>query len=266
MRAGVPWIDGGIDGLEGTARIFAPGQNCYACNLGPEALKELSLKMSCASVIRRNEKAERVATTPIVASIIGAVEVQEALKWLHREELENGVFTSLCGKMFYYEGAHFSSRLVHFRGYDEGCPEHECWEPVIESPLTTANTIEEALETLRRLTKSEQVEIHLCNHCFVDYVVTRTDDRKVKVMRPSYAVADYLECAPTWSGIPTSAFYQHEYTKIGTDFPYPELTLEQIGIPHEDVLYVQTDHGIFYIGMRRDTDNSEKQMENGTGL
>ena len=266
MRAGVPWIDGGIDGLEGTARIFAPGQNCYACNLGPEALKELSLKMSCASVIRRNEKAERVATTPIVASIIGAVEVQEALKWLHREELENGVFTSLCGKMFYYEGAHFSSRLVHFRGYDEGCPEHECWEPVIESPLTTANTIEEALETLRRLTKSEQVEIHLCNHCFVDYVVTRTDDRKVKVMRPSYAVADYLECVPTWSGIPTSAFYQHEYTKIGTDFPYPELTLEQIGIPHEDVLYVQTDHGIFYIGMRRDTDNSEKQMENGTGL
>lgn len=150
--------------------------------------------------------------------------------------------------------------------YDEGCPEHECWEPVIESPLTTANTIEEALETLRRLTKSEQVEIHLCNHCFVDYVVTRTDDRKVKVMRPSYAVADYLECAPTWSGIPTSAFYQHEYTKIGTDFPYPELTLEQIGIPHEDVLYVQTDQGIFYIGMRRDTDNSEKQMENGTGL
>lgn len=109
--------------------------------------------MSCASVIRRNEKAERVATTPIVASIIGAVEVQEALKWLHREELENGVFTSLCGKMFYYEGAHFSSRLVHFRGYDEGCPEHECWEPVIESPLTTANTIEEALRHWRRLTK-----------------------------------------------------------------------------------------------------------------
>lgn len=26
MRAGVPWIDGGIDGLEGTARIFAPGK------------------------------------------------------------------------------------------------------------------------------------------------------------------------------------------------------------------------------------------------
>lgn len=28
----------------------------------------------------------------------------------------------------------------------------------------------------------------------------------------------------------------------------------------------RSDQGIFYIGMRRDTDNSEKQMENGTGL
>ena len=95
----------------------------------------------------------------------------------------------------------------------------------------------------------------MCNHCFVEYVLRIKKELIVKVMRPSYAVADYLECAPTWSGIPTSAFYQHEYTKIGTDFPYQELTLEQIGIPHEDVLYVQTDHGIFYIGMRSDTDN-----------
>ena len=27
MRAGVPWVDGGIDGLEGTARVFMPGKN-----------------------------------------------------------------------------------------------------------------------------------------------------------------------------------------------------------------------------------------------
>ena len=36
MRAGVPWVDGGISQLEGTVRVFAPGENCYACSLGPE--------------------------------------------------------------------------------------------------------------------------------------------------------------------------------------------------------------------------------------
>ena len=28
MRADVPWVDGGIDALEGTARVVAPGKNC----------------------------------------------------------------------------------------------------------------------------------------------------------------------------------------------------------------------------------------------
>ena len=90
MRAGVPWVDGGIDGLEGTARVFIPGKNCYACNLGPEALKELSYRLSCSSVIRRNEAAGRVPTTPVIASIIGAVEAQEAVKLLHPAELADG--------------------------------------------------------------------------------------------------------------------------------------------------------------------------------
>jgi adenylyltransferase/sulfurtransferase len=30
MRAGVPWVDGGIEGLQGVAKVFIPGQNCYA--------------------------------------------------------------------------------------------------------------------------------------------------------------------------------------------------------------------------------------------
>ena len=88
MRAGRPWVDGGIDGLEGTARVFRPGENCYACNLGPEGLSQLARRMSCAGIIRRNEEAGRAATTPIVASVIGAVEVQEALKLIHQEQLE----------------------------------------------------------------------------------------------------------------------------------------------------------------------------------
>ena len=109
MRAGVPWVDGGIDGLEGTARVFMPGKNCYACNLGPEALKDLSYRISCSTAIRRNEQAGRVPTTPVIASIIGAVEAQEAVKLLHSEELARGELTSLCGKMFYYEGQHLAA-------------------------------------------------------------------------------------------------------------------------------------------------------------
>ena len=45
MRAGIPWVDGGIDTLEGTARVFKPGENCYACSLGPEGLRDMARRM-----------------------------------------------------------------------------------------------------------------------------------------------------------------------------------------------------------------------------
>ena len=34
MRAGVPWVDGGIDGLEGTARVFMPGKKLLCLQFG----------------------------------------------------------------------------------------------------------------------------------------------------------------------------------------------------------------------------------------
>ena len=151
MRAGVPWVDGGIEGLDGVAKVFIPGQNCYACNLGPEALKELSRKMSCASAIQRNEKAERVATTPIVASIIGAVQVQEAMKLIHKEELNSGKLTSLCGKMFYYEGQHLTSRVLNFQGYDEDCPVHEYWDSILQSNISVEDNVQEVFLQLTEL-------------------------------------------------------------------------------------------------------------------
>jgi len=136
MRAGKPWVDGGIDGLEGTARVFRPGDNCYACNLGPEGLRDLRTRMSCAGVIRRAIAAGKAPTTSIIASVIGAVQVQEALKLIHEEEVKTGRLTTLCGKMFYYEGEHMTTRVADFKAYDDDCAEHDIWEPVMPSTLT----------------------------------------------------------------------------------------------------------------------------------
>ena len=48
MRCGISWVDGAIDMLEGTVRVFEPGRNCYACNLGPKGLGDLARRMPCA--------------------------------------------------------------------------------------------------------------------------------------------------------------------------------------------------------------------------
>lgn len=247
MRAGKPWVDGGIDGLEGTARVFKPGENCYACNLGPEGLRDLKARMSCAGVIRRAMAAGKAPTTSIIASVIGAVQVQEALKLIHDEEIKAGSLTTLCGKMFYYEGEHMTTRVAEFKAYDDDCAEHDVWEPVSPSTLTTQSTVEEMLAWVATATGTQQVAVSTGNDPFVDYICLRQDDTKVEVMKPARAVASFVERHELLSGIPFSSMYQHEYTTIDAHFPYPELTLQELGIPAGDVLHVLTaDKEYFY--------------------
>lgn len=245
MRAGIPWVDGGIDGLEGTARVFAPGQNCYACNLGSEGLREMHRRLSCANIISRNEAAGRVPTTPIVASVIGAVQAQEAMKLIHsgkwkeenRQSGEKDEMTSLCGKMFYYEGQHLSTRIVDFKAWDDDCPVHEQWTPVTESELTNQYSVRDALKTLSEMLNARQVRIHLTADCFVDKLVSREDDHSIEIMYPKHLVR----------GERLEDYYVNEYYELDDTFPYPHLTLSRVGIPPQDVLLVHTENGEHYI-------------------
>ena len=246
MRAGIPWVDGAIEELEGTARVFVPGQNCYACNLGPEGLKDLARRMSCSGIIRRHEEVGSVPTTSIMASIIGAVQVQEALKLVDKKTFGNE-WTSLCGKMFYYEGQHLTTKLLDFQAYDDDCAVHDRWTPVRQSELTADTTVADALMMICRLLVVQQVLICLENDCFVDYVEERKTDRRTMVMCPSRAVESFVEKDEMLKGIPNSGLYQHEFREIGNQFPYQELTLAQLGIPTNDVLHVIADDKDYYV-------------------
>ena len=242
MRAGVPWVDGGIEGLDGTARVFVPGRNCYACNLGTEGLRELAQRKSCAGIVRLNERAGRAATTPVIASIIGAVQVQEALKLIHKEELENGHLTSLCGRVFHYEGEHITTRTAIFEAYDDNCPEHERWEPIRQSAVSCQQSVGEALDTIGKELATDNVAILLRNDCFVDYVEYGLSGERRRVMCPGHMVAEKL-------GVTDEAekIYQHQYSSIDKNFPYTDLTLRQLGIPDNDVLQVRTSSGDVFL-------------------
>ncbi|MBR0264809.1 MAG: ThiF family adenylyltransferase [Prevotella sp.] len=249
MRAGIPWVDGGIEELEGTARVFVPGKNCYACNLGPEGLKDLARRMPCSGIIRRQEQAGHAPTTSIVASVIGAVEAQEALKLVHREALERGELTSLCGKMFYYDGQHLTTKVIDFQAYDDDCAMHDRWMPIQSSELSDGQTVAEALSAVKRKFDARQATVCLENDCFVDYVVERSNDRKTQVMCPGRAVELFVERDKALRGIPLSGMYQHEYREIDESFPYQTCTLSQLGVPAHDVLHVMADGQDYYLEM-----------------
>ncbi len=86
-----PWVDGAIQELLGLMRVFVPGQGaCYECTLTEQAIRELSLRYSCPLLARQNVLLGKVPTTPTIASIIGGMQSQEALKLIHGMPVEAG--------------------------------------------------------------------------------------------------------------------------------------------------------------------------------
>lgn len=232
LRAGKTWIDGGIIELEGTARVFKPHHNCYACSLGPIGMEELQRRMPCSGIIRRKEQAGHAPTTPIVASIIGAVQAQEAVKVIA------GMPTS--ERMLYYEGEHLTARTIDHRAWDDDCPLHETWEPVERRQgLSLETTVGEL--TQRGFTL-------LLNDPFVDHIVERETDRRTDVMCAAHLVEDFMESHPTLRYKLPGAFYQNEYTIIDSDFPHKHLTLRDLGIPPHDIIRIKEENNrIIYV-------------------
>lgn len=168
--------------------------------------------------------------------------------------------TSLCGKMLYYDGEHTTVRIADYQAYDDECPEHELWTPVRQTAVSDATPVGEALQCWTRELKrmgflrSGQLGITLCltNDCFVDYVSRRDNDERVTMMVPGRSVADKVAGEKSLDGQPLSALYQHEYRHIDTGFPYPSLTLAQLGIPQHDIVQVTADDESFYFEIRRE--------------
>lgn len=239
LRAGKSWVDGGILDLEGTMRVFRPGENCYACSLGERGLEELRRRMPCSGVIRRQEEAHHAPTTPLVASVIGAVQAQEAIKVI--------VGDAPSRRMFYYEGEHLTARTMEFQAWDDDCPLHEAWEPL--EPLRDAEG--HALVVSPKIAVGSLIAYGalLLNDPFVDYVIHKERGDRTYLMLPAHRVAAEMERHPALRFELLSQFDQHAYRVIDGDFPYPELTLGELGIPTEDVLRMKTKCGTQYIAM-----------------
>jgi adenylyltransferase/sulfurtransferase len=93
-----PWVDGAIQELLGLMRVFVPGEGaCFECTLTEQALRDLSLRYSCQLLARQNVLLGKVPTTPTIASIIGGMQSQEALKLIHGMPVEPGIVVHFNG-------------------------------------------------------------------------------------------------------------------------------------------------------------------------
>jgi molybdopterin/thiamine biosynthesis adenylyltransferase len=122
-RVGRPWIDGGIEVLQGVVRGFAPPVTaCYECTMSQVDWDLLNKRRSCSLLARRAISQQGTPTTPTTASIIAALQVQELIKVLHGME-------AMLGRGFVFDGAGHSSYNVTYP-ISPDCPWHEPATPI----------------------------------------------------------------------------------------------------------------------------------------
>ena len=254
IRAGKTWIDGAIGDLEGQVSVYQPEASCYECNLTDDEKSDFDKRVSCAGVVTINENAGRIATTPVSASIIAAVQVQEAMKIIHKEDNDSGVFSTLTGKLFVYEGMHPSFDIYDFSGHRPECNAHENWFPIIEIPELSAETkFHQALQIIKNRLGANSVEINLRNNKFVDKIVSRISNSCFSPMLPESRIVKYIQTSKELCDIQiVEGFYQNTFENVDDTFPYLFFTLKQAGIPYYDVIQVSTEEGTFYVELTKD--------------
>ena len=123
-----PWIDGAIENLAGTMTVNQLNKNCYECNLSETEWKNIRFRLGCPDVASRNIKFGKIPTTPISSSIIGAMQVQEAIKIIHGNTKQIEYHSK-----FYYEGMNNIAMWVAGGERNEECESHVLLDPIIEN-------------------------------------------------------------------------------------------------------------------------------------
>ncbi len=254
MRAGKTWIDGSIENLTGAVKVYTPGVNCYECGLSREAFNNIMLRTGCADVVRTQNKAGRVATTPISASIIGAMQVQEAMKIIHASDEEPVPFKTLEGKMLRYEGMTNSVNIYRYASWKKSCPAHERWDDVIcAEDLSAEDAVGVILSKLKTLLSAEAVEINMRNNKFVDKIISDKPEKEFDVRLPESQLDEYIRKDKELRLLSyKTLFHKVFFENIDDTFPYQDMKLKEIGIPLYDVIQVSSDKGEFFVRLSKD--------------
>ena len=222
-----PWVDGAIQELLGLMRVFKPGEGaCYECTLTEQALRDLSLRYSCQLLARQNVLLGKVPTTPTIASIIGAMQSQEALKLIHDMPVEPG-------KVVHFNGL---TNVMHTTAYvpREECESHWAYGEINELPARAERTTLQDLLRIARSDLGEQAIIELDQE-LVTSLECQSCHSLEQVLRPMSEITFEAGHCPT-CGILRDAQFTHVITG---DENFLHRTLSSVGVPPLHILRAQ---------------------------
>lgn len=241
-KVGRSWIDAGIGQLNGQVRVFMPGQGaCYECSLSEAQYEEM--RIPCNLLASKYENEGKIPTTPTIASIMGAVQVQEALKLLNASHWEG---RTLSGREFLFNGTVGEASVVSLP-VKENCFAHSTMDlsklVELEQASAETTTVAQLLSMARQHLNDEAVIVlnfELCveMRCPNCRNSTRMLRPERKIYREELACAEcgrdrYLVTTHTLGGSPTD--YQEDF--LGA-------TLADLGVPALEIMEARGQNGV----------------------
>lgn len=221
-----PWVDGGIQEINGVCKVFVPPNGaCYECAMTDADYRLIQLRYSCPLLRREDMLEGKVPTAPTIASIIGGLQVQEVLKLLHGRAVDEGaalVFNGVANQFY-------KTRFQH----KEDCLSHETWEPVIATSLSNQCRLSELNSWLAEYHDMSFEQLMLdrdlvtelrCGNCQMS--------REVMQARPRVAAGDGI-CEKCQQ--PMVAEMDHQITADGV---FANRRLEELGVPDREILHL----------------------------
>lgn len=245
-KIGATWVDGGIQNLAGQVTVYRPGESCYECSLGSTDREFIQFQLGCPDIARASVELGRVPTTPLAASIIGALQVTEALKVVLGNDDK-----LLVGERAYYEGMNNDYFRFKTTPMKSECLSHFTYDPIIEADEMTADlTVKDALDLLQTRFNDPAVCIELDQELITEITTRQTEKTYNVIVSKASFGKNMIERYQIQAN--EGIVITGEVRELTRSFSRLDLSLLEVGIPRLHIIKVRANGETHFVELSGD--------------
>jgi molybdopterin-synthase adenylyltransferase len=241
--ANTPWIDAGIYELGCHVSVFIPPEPpCYQCGASKQQLEAARRRYSCDNFKKTFFEEGKMPTVQITSSLVSAIQVQEAIKLLCGQKVENG-------KKIYFQGKINDFDVITLQKNDN-CVGHVSYPNIISLPLSSSTTLKNFLEFVSQdhFSREDATLDFRGDRTFILSVTCKSCGANITLNKPSFSIFDSeticLKCkegdvnAVVNSEQITTKQTVEEFSLTQTNEELLNMSLKELGVPSRHVLAV----------------------------
>lgn len=247
-KVNTPWIDGGIEEINGVVKVFVPPDSaCYECGMTENDYRLINLRYSCPLLTQEDIQSGKVPTAPTISAMIGGLQTQEALKLLHAMPVSGGEAMVYNGVANQFYRTKFQRR--------EDCLSHETYDEPVELPLRAAvHTADELFSAAREFVGDGELRMMLDRDLVVSVACDQCGTNR-SIMKPCALVGMSQGVCPECNEMARPKIVHWVESESGL----AQHKLSDLGVAPYDIVRVevQDDEKTFLLGGDRDAVMSE---------